>query len=359
MRATKTKTKTTPQTVGTNVLIPAKATRTGKSASGNAAKTTKSTSNSTVATSRVTRTADSPKAKPSIEKSALVRHGIADWRADDADWTQLRADRYRPAWHLAALAFGLKPLEDLEMRLQAKGRTDEKKAYGNLVRTLENNLTRVDHTDRLQYVRDEADDSIANDSAKRKIDRFVDVAKFVRFVDSRDIIINERLWSIANLFVDVAQSTRPAISTTSATMAGNPVPKPSTPDATGSSLSNDDKGAELNSNQVGTLARILVALAIHHYNYNPTPAFTEEHEKRKEGGTYAPILRICKEFKFTRPSEWETVQRVLLKASNKIGIDQVRYAVGRHQELVRQKQQAVQQSVDPDYREIDSNNQTK
>ena len=230
------------------------------------------------------------------------------------------------------------------------GRTDEKKAYGDLIRTLENNLTRVDDSNRLQYVHDDVNDSVANDSARKKIDRFVDVAKFVRFVDSRDIIVNERLWSIANLFVDAAQLTRPAISTTSAPMAGNPVPKLSTPVATGSSSSKDDEGAPLSPVEVGTLARILVALAIHHYNYNPTPAFTAEQGKRKEGGTYAPILRICKEFKFTRPSEWETVKSLLLKASNKIGMDQVKYAVGRHQELVRDQPQVVQQSVDPDRR---------
>ena len=350
MRVTKTRTKTATKTVGTLVPIPAKATVPRKSASGHAVKTTKSTSNSTVATSQGAQSAAGPRTAPLTAKSAPLRHGIADWRAGDADWTQLRVDRYRPAWHLAALAFGLKPLEDLEIRLQEAGRNDEKKAYGDLIRTLENNLTRVDDPNRLQYVHDDVNDSIANDSARRKIDRFVDVAKFVRFVDSRDIIINERLWYIANLFVDVAQSTRPAISTASPTMAGNPVPKPSTPDATDSSSSNDDKGAQLNSNEVGTLARILIALAIHHYNYNPTPAFTKEHDKRKEGGTYAPILRICKEFKFTRPSEWETVKRLLLKASNKIGMDQVRYAVGRHQELVRDQPQVVQQSVDPDRR---------
>ena len=131
-----------------------------KSASDNAPKTTKSTSNSTVASSRDARTTKSPRTAPLIDKSASVRHGIADWRADDADWTQLRADRYRPAWHLAALAFGLKPMEDLAMRLQAAGRTNEKKAYGDLIRTLENNLTRVDDSNRLQYVHDEANDTL-------------------------------------------------------------------------------------------------------------------------------------------------------------------------------------------------------
>ena len=354
MRATKTQTKTASKTVGTNVPIPAKVTGPRKSASGNAAKTTKSTSNSTVATSGDTRTADSPRTEPSIEKSASVRHGIADWRADDADWTHLRVDRYRPAWHLAALAFGLKPLENLEIRLQAAGRNDEKKAYGDLIRTLENNLTRDDDTNRLQYVHDEVGDSIANDSARKKIDRFVDVAKFVRFVDSRDIIVNERLWYIANLFVDVAQSIRPAISTASATMAGNPAPKPTTPVATDSSSRNDDEGAPLSSVEVGTLARILVALAIHHHNYQPSRSLTTEHGKRVKGGTYAPIYEICEELGFKRPSEWETVKALLLKASNKISMEEMRYAVGRHQELVRQKQQVVQQSVEPDGREIRS-----
>ncbi len=340
MRATKT-TKNATNTVGTSVPIPAKATGPRKSASVHASKTTKSTSNSAGAASRDALTAPSLRTAPSIEKSAPVRRAIADWRADDADWTQLRADRYRPAWHLAALAFGLKPLEDLEIRLQAAGRNDEKKAYGDLIRTLENNLTRDDDTNRLQYVHDEVGDSITNDSARKKIDRFVDVAKFVRFVDSRDIIINERLWSIANLFVDVAQSTRPAISTTSATMAGNPVPKPSTPVATDSSSRNDDEGAPLSSVEVGTLARILVALAIHHHNYQPSRSLTAEHGKQVKTGTYAPIYKICKELGFKRPSEWETVKNLLLKASNKIGMDEVNSAVSRHQALVRDRPQAM------------------
>ncbi len=359
MRATKTRTKTAKKTVGTLVPIPAKATVPRKSASGHAVKTTKSTSNSTVATSQGAQSAAGPRTAPLTAKSTPLRHGITDWRARDADWTQLRADRYRPAWHLAALAFGLKPFENLEIRLQAAGRADEKKAYGDLIRTLENNLTRVDDTNRLQYVHDETDNSIANNSARRKIDRFVDVAKFVRFVDSRDIIVNERLWSIANLFVDVAQSTRPAISATSATMAGNRVPKLSQPDASGSSSSNDDEGAPLSSLEVGTLARILVALAIHHHNYQPSRSLTAEHGKQVKSGTYAPIQKICKELGFKRPSEWETVKNLLLKASNKIGMDEVKSAVSRHQELVRDQPQVVQQSVDPDRREIDYNNQTR
>ena len=160
MRATKTQTKTATKTVGSSVPIPAKATGSQKSASGHAPKTTKSTSNTTGAASRDARTADSPRTKLSIDKLAPVRRGITDWRADDADWTHLRVDRYRPAWHLAALAFGLKPMEDLAMRLQAAGRTNEKKAYGDLIRTLENNLTRVDDSNRLQYVHDEANDTL-------------------------------------------------------------------------------------------------------------------------------------------------------------------------------------------------------
>ena len=232
-------------------------------------------------------------------------------------------------------------MEDLEIRLQAAERNDEKKAYGDLIRTLENNLTRVDDTNRLQHVHDEVGDSIANDSARKKIDRFVDVAKFVRFVDSRDIIVNERLWYIANLFVDVAQSTRPAISTASATMAGNPVSKPTTLLATDSSSRNDGEGAPLSSVEVGTLARILVALAIHHHNYQPSRSLTSEHGKQVKSGTYAPIYDICEELGFKRPSEWETVKKLLLKASNKIGMDEVNSAVSRHQALVRDRPQTM------------------
>ena len=149
------------------------------------------------------------------------------------------------------------------------------------------------------------------------------------------------LWYVANLFVYVAQSTRPAISTASATMAENPVSKPTTLLATDSSSRNDGEGAPLSSVEVGTLARILVALAIHHHNYQPSRSLTSEHGKQVKSGTYAPIYDICEELGFKRPSEWETVKKLLLKASNKIGMDEVNSAVSRHQALVRDRPQTM------------------
>ena len=232
-------------------------------------------------------------------------------------------------------------MEDLEQRLQAARRHDEKKAYGDLIRTLENNLTRVDDSNRLQYVHDETNNSIANDSARRKIEQFVDVAKFVRFADSRNIIVNEQLWSVANLFTDTEQLTRPAMSTTSPMPATKPVPKPTTSEPPTSTLENENesKDGQLDSKQVGTLARILVALAIHHHGYQPVQPLTTEHGTRVKGGTYAPIYKICEKLGFERPSEWETVKKLLLKACNKIGMDEVMSAVGRHQELTRDEPQ--------------------
>ena len=331
MRATKTQTKTATKKVAIKPPGPAKGAVPRKRASNPTAVIKKSPPRATALTRRGARTAVTPRTAPSSNKSNPVRHGVADWMADDTDWTQLRADRHRPAWHLAALAFGLKPLDDLATRLQAAGRTDEKKAYDGLIRTLEINLTRVNDSNRLQYVHDVDDHGNANDSARRKINQFVDVAEFVRFADSRNIIVNERLWSIANVFADVAQLTRPATSTASATMAGNPVSKPSTPIATDSSSRSDGEGAPLSSVEVGTLARILVALAIHHYDYQPSQTLTTEHGKQVKRGTYAPIYKICEELGFNRPSEWETVKNLLLKASNKIGMDEVKMAVARHQ----------------------------
>lgn len=348
MRATKTQSKPAGKTVGTSAPIPAKATGLRKTISSQAPRKPKSTSVSKNATSRSALTAASPKTTPVAAESALARLRIANWRADDADWAELQVDRHRPAWHLAALAFGLKPIEDIEMRLQAARRVEEKKAYGDLIRALQNNLTRVDDANRLQYVHDDVNNDITNDLAKRKIDQFVDVAKFVRFVESRNIIVNERLWGIANRFAEVEQPTRPAVYTARAMVAGNLVPKPSTLDITESTSSSENGGKPLLPVEVGTLARILIALAIHHYDFKPDKYMNSDHVKKAGGGTYAPILRICQELKFIRPNDWGTVKNVLVKSSELIGDIEMRYAVNRHQELTQNQPHVVQKSVDPD-----------
>lgn len=84
---------------------------------------------------------------------------------------------------------------------------------------------------------------------------------------------------------------------------------------------------KLNPTQAGTMARILLALAIKHYDYRPFSSENINDAEKPKSGTYGPIYKLCKQMGFSRPSEWETVKNVLIKAGTLVGEDELKEAV--------------------------------
>lgn len=75
------------------------------------------------------------------------------------------------------------------------------------------------------------------------------------------------------------------------------------------------------------MARILLALAIKHYDYRPFSSENINDAEKPKSGTYGPIYKLCKQMGFSRPSEWETVKNVLIKAGTLVGEDELKEAV--------------------------------
>jgi hypothetical protein len=82
----------------------------------------------------------------------------SEWEANEFAWTRLRADRFKRAWVLAALAVGARPFKDVSKRLKANGKHDEYRAYIAAKSALSNNLTSANDPGRLQYVSDAEND---------------------------------------------------------------------------------------------------------------------------------------------------------------------------------------------------------
>lgn len=84
---------------------------------------------------------------------------------------------------------------------------------------------------------------------------------------------------------------------------------------------------KLNTTQAGTMARILLALAIKHYDYRPFSSESVNDAEKPKSGTYGPIYKLCEDMGFNRPSEWETVKNALIKAGTLVGEDELKKAV--------------------------------
>ena len=84
---------------------------------------------------------------------------------------------------------------------------------------------------------------------------------------------------------------------------------------------------KLSPKQAGTMARILLALAIKHYDYRPFSSEDVNDAEKPKSGTYGPIYKLCEDMGFSRPSEWETVKSVLVKAGTLVSEDELKEAV--------------------------------
>ena len=100
-------------------------------------------------------------------------------------------------------------------------------------------------------------------------------------------------------------------------------------------LKNDEppdsvSGKNMHPKRIGTMARLLLALAIKHYGYRPFSAEAVNDVERPTKGVYAPIYQLCEAMGFARPNEWETVKEVLIAAATNVGEDEVKGAVQRY-----------------------------
>lgn len=154
------------------------------------------------------RVATTPRVKPnpalnsgslrSIEQapdSELVQPN--GWRAEESTWTELRADRYKRAWVLAALSIGARPLKNISKLLKDAGRTEEFHAFLAAKSAVKNNLTSANDHTRLQYLIDADNDGRLSNSSAKVTERMVDVVRFVKFMDSRSVSVHERMRAIA------------------------------------------------------------------------------------------------------------------------------------------------------------------
>lgn len=103
--------------------------------------------------------------------------------------------------------------------------------------------------------------------------------------------------------------------------------KPIVPIPKGDAEPSSSDTKTLGTKQAGTMARILLALAIKHYDYRPFSSEAVKDAEKSKSGTYAPIYKLCEDMGFSRPSEWETVKSVLIKAGALVGEDELRNAV--------------------------------
>ena len=101
--------------------------------------------------------------------------------------------------------------------------------------------------------------------------------------------------------------------------------------------SSSDANQKLSTLQAGTMARMLLALAIKHYDYRPFSNEDVNDVKRPKVGTYGPIYKLCEQMGFSRPSEWETVKSVLLKASILVGEDELKKAVELYSKTIEKE----------------------
>lgn len=152
--------------------------------------------------------ATTPRAKPnpalnsgssrSIEQAPDSELGQPiKWRAEESTWVELRADRYKRAWVLAALSIGARPLKNISKLLKDAGRTEELQAFLAAKSAAKNNLTSANDHTRLQYVTDADNDGRLRNSSAKSTERMVDVVRFVKFMDSRGIAVHERMRAIA------------------------------------------------------------------------------------------------------------------------------------------------------------------
>ena len=118
----------------------------------------------------------------------------------ESDWEELRNDRYRRAWNLAALAVGIRPVKGISAKLMRTGMVTEGEIYIAYKRVLRNNLTGADDQERLRYVQNSENDGRTRSPKKTPTERMVDVVEFVRFAKLRGLPINDRMVAIANAF---------------------------------------------------------------------------------------------------------------------------------------------------------------
>jgi hypothetical protein len=100
----------------------------------------------------------------------------------------------------------------------------------------------------------------------------------------------------------------------------------SVPELSVGEVSSDGDGKDLDSRQVGTLSRILLAVVIKHYGFRPFDAALTKNQEKAKDAVYEPIYLLCKSLGFLRPKGAETVSDVLRAAAAKIGPDEVQSA---------------------------------
>lgn len=88
----------------------------------------------------------------------------------------------------------------------------------------------------------------------------------------------------------------------------------------------DDDGQNLDSKQVGTIARILLAMAIKHYGFRPFDTPMVANQEMARGGVYVPIKGLCDSLGLSRPKRADGVAAALRAAAARVGATEAKAA---------------------------------
>lgn len=96
----------------------------------------------------------------------------------------------------------------------------------------------------------------------------------------------------------------------------------------------DDDGHKLDSKQVGTISRILLAMAIKHYGFRPFDAPMIANQEMARSGVYEPIKDLCESLGLSRPKRADGVAAALRAAAAKIGAIEAKGAYEKWTEIL-------------------------
>ena len=96
----------------------------------------------------------------------------------------------------------------------------------------------------------------------------------------------------------------------------------------------DDDGQNLNSKQIGTISRILLAMAIKHYGFRPFDAPMMANQEMARSSVYAPIKDLCESLGLSRPKRADGVAAALRAAAAKVGASEAKGAYEKWTELL-------------------------
>ena len=96
----------------------------------------------------------------------------------------------------------------------------------------------------------------------------------------------------------------------------------------------DDDGQNLDSKQIGTISRILLAMAIKHYGFRPFDAPMMANQEMARGGVYEPIKDLCKSLGLSRPKRADGVAAALRAAAARVGATEAKGAYEKWAEIL-------------------------